>query len=361
MILAMMIGSIVCNDIDAQSSNNERETLVLESKAAKVVIDLAGGSIIDFRINGSEMNPLTWHYSDEMDTEPRRMGHFICFDRWGPPSDQEKQNGMPFHGEASTEVWNVLQPPGISGSNVNAIMNCVLPMAGMTLKRSIMLSNYAPVFIVNEEITNNNQLGRVWNIVQHVTIAPPFLDETVVVDTNVDQGFVQADALPNPEASIVNWPDFSYQNNIVDMRRLTNNANPDVVSYVLAENTEYGWITAANPGKGLLIGYLWDREEYPWINLWRNVSQGKPSARGLEFGTTGLHQSYPVIMQQRTIFNTPIYSYIDSMEKVQKSYIAFLAMIPEDFKGVDTINWQDGHIELIEKAALQRHIIIDYR
>ena len=49
-------------------------------------------------------------------------------------------------------------------------------------------------------------------------------------------------------------------------------------------------MTACNPGKGLLIGYIWDVADYPWIRHWRHIEDGKPLARGLEFGTTPLRE-----------------------------------------------------------------------
>src|SRR5688572_43143 len=43
-----------------QSSVNDRPSLVLETKSAKVVVDLGGGSIRDFHLAGQTLNPLTW-------------------------------------------------------------------------------------------------------------------------------------------------------------------------------------------------------------------------------------------------------------------------------------------------------------
>ena len=34
---------------------------------------------------------------------------------------------------------------------------------------------------VEEDITNTNPLGRVWNLVQHPTLGPPFLDEVMML------------------------------------------------------------------------------------------------------------------------------------------------------------------------------------
>ena len=42
-------------------------------------------------------------------------------------------------------------------------------------------------------------------------------------------------------------------------------------------------VTALNIEKRLLIGYLFRREEYPWLQTWEHYPEGKTLARGLEF------------------------------------------------------------------------------
>jgi len=106
------------------------------------------------------------------------MAHFLCLDRWGPPSEAERLNGMFFHGEATRVRWREL---GASA------MGATLPMAGLEVRRTVRLSQAAAVFHVSETVTNRNKLGRIYNMVQHATIGPPFLDETTVVDSNAQR------------------------------------------------------------------------------------------------------------------------------------------------------------------------------
>jgi hypothetical protein len=80
---------------------NGRRTVVVESPAATLLIDLGGGSIVDFHLSGGGLNPLHWLGPGDENTALRPMAHFLCLDRWGQPSEAEQRNGMPFHGEAS--------------------------------------------------------------------------------------------------------------------------------------------------------------------------------------------------------------------------------------------------------------------
>jgi hypothetical protein len=342
----------------AEPSLEGRRQVVLEGSAALVSVDAAGGSIVDFHLSGQNLNPLTWNYPEKGDLKPRTIGHFVCFDRWGPPSAQELKNGMSFHGEAAQVEWQILSEPVKKEGAVFAEMFCRLPIGGLTLKRYLSLSDASPVLTVREEITNVGKLGRIYNIVQHATIGPDFLDESVLVDTNAGKGFMQGGILPAPEEPVIYWPKIVYKENLVDLRRLTDNQEPGVISFVFAEGLEYGWVTAFNPGKGLLIGYLWKLSEYPWLNIWRNVQQGKPSARGMEFGTTGLHQPFPALIDKGKIFGRPIYEYIDAGQTIVKSYTAFLAKVPADYKGVREVTLSSGEIVLKERGVSGREIRI---
>jgi hypothetical protein len=315
---------------------------------AQLVIDLAGGSIENFHRKDNTLNPLVWGDKDDK-PNPRAMGHFLCLDRWGPPSDAELKNGMPFHGEAANVVWQTLRAPAEQKGSIHAEMSAQLPMAGLSIKRSIDLSATQSCFTVTEEVTNTNKLGRIFNMVQHPTIGPPFLDENVLVDSNAKQGFMQTEPLPNPEKTVIQWPGAVNKGQPVDMRRLTNNPDPNVVSYVVDDKG--GWVTASNPAKGLLIGYVWKTEEYPWFNAWRHVENGKPLARGLEFGTTGLHQPFPILVSKGKILGRPLYEYLDAGQTVSKSYICFLIPIPADYKGVGSLEYDGKQVALTEHGS----------
>ncbi|HZO92025.1 MAG TPA: DUF4432 family protein [Chthonomonadaceae bacterium] len=332
----------------AQPIIKGRRSLVLEGQTAQLVVDIGGGSFTNFHLRSQGLNPLEWGAVDES-MAPHPMGHFLCLDRWGAPSEAEAKNGMPFHGEAAHVEWQVVQAPIERDGKVQAEMTATLPLAGLKVKRRIQLSVTDAFFIVREEVTNANKLGRLFNMVQHPTIGPPFLDEHTVVDANARRGFMQSSPLPNPEEPAVYWPEARQDGQPVNMRYLTNDANPSVVSYTIDE--EYGWVAACNPSRGLLIGYLWKSAEYPWFSAWRNVEKGKPAARGLEFGTTGLHQPFSVLVAKGRIFGRSLYEYLDAGETTSKTFACFLFKIPRDYRGVDRLTYTGGRLILHERDA----------
>lgn len=354
-ILTLLTIAVYASTAEARG----RKQVEIESENAKVIVDLAGGSIIDFHLKQNPLNPLTWGRPGKPDLRPRSMGHFICFDRWGPASEAETKNGMPWHGEATHLNWDIITPPVTQQAGVYAEIICRLPIAGLNLKRTLSLHEQNPVLTVTEEITNANKLGRIYNLVQHATVGPPFLDESTAIDTNAKKGLTQQGKMPFPEKPSIQWPKSKYEGRLIDFRHLTAEPGPNVISFIFDDKAEHGWVTASNAQKGLLIGYFWKTKDYPWLNLWRSVNRGRPAAYGLEFGTTGLHQPFGVLVEKGKIFDRRLYEYIDAGQSVTKSYKAFLAQIPTDYKGVADIRFKEGTLVLAEhNSDRSRDIVV---
>jgi|GEM_PF-113024 len=355
--LAVALLAAGLNGIGAELVNG-RKSLVMEGEAARLVVDVAGGSIGDFRLKDSELNPLQWATPAVGQTAITGFGHFLCLDRWGPPSDAEGARGMPYHGEAAHVEWNIAREATKQNGVIEGEMTALLPKAGLSVRRIIRMASNAAVFTVREEVTNVNPLGRIYNAVQHPTIAPPFLDESTVVDCNGRKGFAQGGNLPNPEEPSFFWPQaLNQEGALINLRRLTNDPNPNVVSYCIDE--PYGWVAATTAAKGLLIAYVWKAADYPWVSLWRDVRNGKPAARGLEFGTTGLHQPFPILVKKGRIWDRPLFAYLDAGETTARSYTAFLCKVPADFAGVESMKVAKGRMILTERGGERRELAVE--
>jgi hypothetical protein len=327
----------------------------LETNNVVLMVNLKGGAFFDFHLKDIPINPINWRMKDTLN--PPFMGHFLCFDRWGPPTPSEEANGFHHHGEASTEVWRMLAEPVTQKGKISCLMMCSLPMGGLQLTRKIELSEKDPVYFVTEEIKNLNKYGRIFNIVQHVSIAPPFLDTTTLFDNNTVKGFEgKEDASMNQEEIVLKWPVGIHDGEKVSFRQFRNKW-PRVSSFVYNQDDKYGWVTACNSKKNIMLGYIWEIADYPWINFWRLMQNGIPEAYGMEFGTTGLHETLPVVAKKGKIFGQNIYDFIDADEVISKSFTAFLAKIPEDYKGVDKIEMKDSLLIIKEKALIPRNIV----
>ncbi len=359
--LVLVLSCIPGNGASAQpvAGKLEGTQLRFTGEIATAIFELAGGGLIDFRLNQTpNVNALNWDSSNQPgDVRPRPRGHFICMDRWGAPSDAEGKRGMPFHGEAPHVSWSVINPSPTTASN--SIMRCDLPVAGFSIDRNVYFEKDASAILVTEVVTNRGPLGRIYNFVQHPSIAPPYLNEYTRIDSNATAGFSQSGNVPDSSDQATLWPKVVLADQIADLRTFRNNGpdGSDVSSFVFSSETQTGWVTAIDPSSGLLLGYLWPTADYPWLNIWRQRANGQVVARGLEFGTTGYHQPYSTLIKQHQILGRPLYDYLDCDQSRGRTYVVFLAILPENFRGVASVECHPNHAVITEDSDGQRRTL----
>ena len=344
------------------------EILKLSNRVAIARVALAGGGLIEFRLKDHPTNPLNWDIGDLEEKTPGTpylRGHFLCLDRWGAPSESEAARGVPFHGEAPRTLWTLDRPARPSAAGLQAQMSCKLKLAGLNVVRDMTLLPNSPVVLIEERITNPRPLGRIYNMVQHPSIAPPFLDDTTLVDSNATFGFDQDGSIPASREEASRWPQMTLLDQHVNLRHFRSAGKPvtghDVTSFVFENKTSYGWVTACHPGQRLMLGYVWRTVDYPWLNIWRYRKEGKVAARGLEFGTTGLHQPFTTLVRRGRILDRRLLSYIDAGATQARSYIVFLATVPENYRGVDQLSISATKLTLTERGPKPRRQSLDVR
>ncbi|MCU0396066.1 MAG: hypothetical protein MUF29_09150 [Chitinophagaceae bacterium] len=175
-------------------SNPACDSMVyVQNAKASLGIRVLGAAITDFRLAGSALNPFTWQVPlADMPVNNRAgapfRGHFLCLGRWGAPTAGEMAAGMPHNGEAGNKCWQ----PGVHTNPLQLNMQVRAPMDGMEVKRQVWMDPQSPVVKVTEEVTSIATFARPFNMVQHSTIGPPFLDTTTLVDCNAAEGFLQS-------------------------------------------------------------------------------------------------------------------------------------------------------------------------
>ncbi len=310
----------------------------LQNDTTVLTTDLFGGAIIDFHFKDEDINPLSFAFSKEQMPGNNKegapyQGHFLCLGRWGEPSAGEVKAGLPNHGQVANILWDIKK-----NSSQNTLqMNATAPLEGLSIKRKIVLDATNSLYAVKEVIQNFNPLGRLYNMVQHPTLATPFLDETTIIDCNAAEGFEQA-FYKEVNSNTIHWPltkDDKQQG--IDLRKSLTRYNA-VFSFVVKEDAEYGWITAFSPKYNLLLGYLWKRSDYPWIHHWQHFTNGMIQYRGIEFGTAGIHQPFKEILNTSSIlFGEKTFAFIDAGESISKNYFSFIYETGPAFEGVENI------------------------
>jgi len=325
----------------------------ISNSTASVSVDRHSGAIVDFHLHEGGINPLTFKRE-----ESNFQGHFLCLGRWGPPSDGEKAAGIITHGEAVIQIWD--RQPSTPKNELR--MAATAPLEGLHVDRLLALDKENAVFGVTENVTNINPLGRLFNMVQHPTLGAPFLTNDTVVNCNADKGFNYM-LNTNPLEFAAKWPfgivEDGDRKDCIILSKL-DKPYSSVFSFTIKKDAKFGWITAYNPKDNLLIGYLWNREDYPWISLWQDFDErGGIRYRGLEFGTTGMHKSYKEIIEEgnHRVFGEDSYKYIDAGETQSRSYLAFMSETPTDFTEAIDVSFDKKAI-IISDTATGKQITI---
>ncbi len=338
---------VFCNRPGKEKKEPENGSthLHLKNYYAGLVIDQYGGAYINFYLKNDSINPLTWSLTSDQMPENNKdgapfQGHFLCLGRWGAPTPGEMEMGVPHNGEATNSMWTV---EGISSDKL--VMSHESTLDGLDIVREVEFIGNEALFEVTERVRNSNTVGRLNNIVQHVTLGPPFLSAATMVFTNAGPGFFQDHSYPDPHRWEYRWPIAKDSlGNEYDLQR--SDIDYNYVSTHLIEDT-VGWIAAWNPERMLLLGYVWQKKDYPWVNVWNHISNGKPVAKGLEFGTTGIGRPYQDLLAVDTRFHGyDSFEYLDAGEAVEKSFYGFLIKTERNIQGINAVSVNDKSITL---------------
>lgn len=331
--------------------------ITLQNKQCIVSIDSFGGAFTGFQLLDNPANPLAARFTKDQMPENNKagavyQGHFLCLGRWGLPSDGEIKAGLPNHGQVANIQWMV-----INSDDTFCTMEVHAPLEGLQVQRTVQLHASASLFEVTEAVSNLNPLARLYNMVQHPMLSPPFLDQGTVVNSNAAKGFNQA-YKNSPEQFTSEWPFGTCEDGTsIDLQNITLPYNA-VFSFVVNEDGDIGWVTAFSPSLNLLFGYVWNRKDYPWIHLWQHWKNDILQYRGIEFGTAGIHKPFKELLEDAPeLFGCKTYACIDAGEKITKKYDCFLVSTESSFVGVEHIKRVNDAIHIKPLNGLAEIII----
>jgi hypothetical protein len=329
---------------------NEADTVVLDNGTMRMVINRHGGAVSSCTLAANPLNPFSWKAKRWPGNPSLKEGLFLCFDRVGKPSASDLERGIPFHGEAAGVPWTVLEQATLKSGGQRLLMQCSLPLAGMTLTREYHLFSGSSACRITDRIRNDNPFRKSYNVLQHPSLAAPFLDRSVIVDCNASKGFINVKTAHEIPGPAIRWPEVEYGSAAVNLRRMTDGEDL-VANYVCGDGVESGWGTVSNPSQGLLAGCLWPTRDYPWIRIWREWDGETPKALGIEFGTTPLGIPLEEIEQVGSLLGRPVIEALDTGAGTEKSFYLFLAEIPEDYAGTGSIMLEEDALRIQERGT----------
>ena len=254
------------------------------------------------------------------------MGHNLCLDIFGGPSAEEQAAGLPPHGEASRATYRL--HPWSTG----IVMTATLREARLAVERRITLHGSA-VRIV-ESVENLSAADRPVAWTEHVTLGPPFLENgatefaasagrSKVFETT----FGAADYLaPGAEFE---WPHAPRLDGGTADLRLFNGSDRSgaFTTHLMEGDGPHAFFVAFSPRLHLAFGYVWRRNDFPWMGIWEeNRSRvhvpwnGVTVTRGMEFGVSPFPETRREMISRGQLFDTPAYKWIPAKGRVEVEY-----------------------------------------
>jgi hypothetical protein len=256
------------------------------------------------------------------------MGHNLCVDIFGAPSDEESAAGLTPHGDASIARYEL----DVAGQTMT--MRALLPLAQLRVERRIELRDRA--VRIRETIENITACDRPIGWTEHVTLGPPFLAKgltefrTSATRSKVfERAFGTHDYLM-PGAAF-DWP-FAprVDGGAADLRRFTSAAASNAyTAHLMDPGRQHAFFVAFSPKARLAFGYVWSRHDFPWLGIWEeNHSRshapwnGATLTCGMEFGVSPMPEPRREMIDRGRLFDVPTYRWIPAKSRVDVEYWA---------------------------------------
>jgi hypothetical protein len=170
-----------------------RQAFLLENDVIRLITLTGGGHIAEFRFRDgcgpSTMNPLwipPWRTIEPYRYEEKAhaavygppavgrmisgiVGHNLCLDYFGNPSEEEARQGLSIHGEAPSVRWRKVRARA-SKREVTLELAVRLPAAGLRFRRQIKIRRGESVVYFREEVVNEAKADHFCHGTQHVTL-----------------------------------------------------------------------------------------------------------------------------------------------------------------------------------------------
>lgn len=254
------------------------------------------------------------------------MGHNLCLDIFGGPSDEEYAAGLQPHGEASIAAYEL----HAGASEIR--MAATLSESSLKVERRLQLNGDS--IRVSESVENLSATDRPVAWTQHVTLGPPFLEVGVTEfrasatrSKVLETTFGPADYLKT--AAIFDWP---YAPRIdggtEDLRTFTARQKSGAyTAHLMNPGETDAYFVAFSPTHRLAFGYVWRQRDFPWMGIWEENNSrphqpwnGRTVTRGMEFGVSPFPESRRAMIERGRLFDVPAFQWIPARTRIDVEY-----------------------------------------
>ncbi len=284
-------------------------------------------------------------------------GHFVCVDGFGPSSTEEREAGLPMHGEAHALPWE-LKSHRKEGRTTSASFSANLPLSHETFTRTFHVVDGENIVWVDSGLTNLLAFDRPVFWGEHATISAPFLEPgKVAVDMPVSKSRTKA-YQPAPVRRLQSFVDITWplaptlDGKLFDVRTAPMTpGTTDHTTTLLDPSRRLAFVTALHAEKRLMIGWVFRREEFPWVQTWLSYPGPTRMARGLEFATQPFDLTRAEVLSSGPLFDTPVFRVARAKSTMGSSFLMFYTAVPDGFQKVDDVRLEDGRLVIEDRAA----------
>jgi hypothetical protein len=260
------------------------------------------------------------------------LGHSICLDLFGAPSPEEAAAGMPVHGEAPVALYKTEIRDG------QLTLHTTLEKAELSFDRRIHL---APEGVIrfSEVVENHSHTDRPIGWTQHVSLGAPLIEKgatrflltatrSKVIESNFNNGLGM-----QKTAAEFDWPLCPRKDGgVEDFSTFTTEpVSGGFTAHLMDPLKSHACFAVWNPRLKLLFGYVWKREDFPWLARWEENHlrtwapwNGEGFVIGMEFGVSPMVESRSEMVARGRLFDTPTFRWVSAKTKVHVEYCAFL-------------------------------------
>jgi hypothetical protein len=318
----------------------------LENDDVRLTVLEEGGHIAEVYDKRTSMNPLWTPSWDSL--EPSRfnaaehgrtfgtgtdakllagiMGHNICLDLFGGPSDDEAHSGMTAHGDAAVAHYEIAE------CDRGLAMRAWLPLSQIQFDRQISL--HGRHVRIHERIESASAFDRPIGWTQHVTLGPPFLENgrtefrsSAARSRVFESTFGVADYLA--AGADFDWPNAPRTDGTsADLRVFTNEPKSSAyTAHLMDSRHRDAFFVAFSPASRLAFGYVWRRADFRWMGIWEeNRSRmempwnGQELTRGMEFGVSPFPETRGAMVDRGRLFGTPTFRWLPARGTLTATY-----------------------------------------
>jgi hypothetical protein len=261
------------------------------------------------------------------------------------------------HGEAHRQTWERMSAAK-DGPTFKIRFRTTLPLVQEGFTRQVEVADGEQVVYVESELENFLAFDRPINWAEHGTIGAPFLSP---VKTVVDASTGRCQTRPHdgrPPRTLLGGQEFTYPiapllaGSTRNIRSVPNPPNSmDHTGCLLDPSLRLVFVTALHTEKKLLFGYLFRRDEYPWLQEWMNYPASGALSRGLEFGTQPFDVSRRQTVEMGKLFDVPAFRWLPAKSKIGTRFLMFYTRVPDGFLGVSTVKQENGQLVIVDAKS----------